>query len=113
MIPEDEWWSHWDDPGGPGPDDPGPEGPAGEPGDWQWDPDSLAIAKTVGYLLYLKLRDRLKSTGVPATEHNDIITELHNVYCINKLLGGDTPVTFVTDPDWPMGYLLVDQPPLA
>jgi hypothetical protein len=49
---------------------------------------------------------------VPATEHNDIITELHNVYCINKLLGGNTPVTFVTDPDWPTGYLLVDQPGL-
>lgn len=71
MINDDK--DPWPDPAGPDPDDPAWLTPAG---DWTWDKDSLMMGEYVGFALYLRLRDRLCTIGLPVTTHNLIIQEL-------------------------------------
>lgn len=92
MINDDK--DPWPDPGGPDPDDPAWLTPAG---DWTWDTDSLMMGEYVGFALYLRLRDRLCSIGLPVTTHNLVIQELIDCHDAGALSASTPLATLIVN----------------
>lgn len=86
----EDWFNLWSDPGGPEPDDDDATSDT-----WSWDDVSLACGEYVGFALYLRLRDRLQSLGVPGDTHNRIIIQMIHTHDDSAIKGPAARCTLV------------------
>jgi hypothetical protein len=73
--------------------DPGPELPVNC--GWSWTMDSLMMAEYVGYQLYLLLRDRFVTLGVPVTDHDQLIQLMIDTHDASAMTNAEARATCV------------------
>jgi hypothetical protein len=84
----------WTNPAGAEPDD--ADDPLGgwlRPTGWQWDAQSLSMGEYVGFELYLLLRDRFCSLGLPMESHDLLIQEMIDTHDVGLYTDGRAKVT--------------------